>query len=245
MRTSHRRATQDELIGTSAAPSFVEDDSWQPATQASVGLQRTALDVEEIPAGSLLGQLDEDFAGPVPAPSVAALWQRLPVGDQDEIPAGSLFGQDDEDFWNSQVAPVQATVYQPLPIGDVEEVPAGSLFGGQDEDIWQSGVAPVAATLYQRLPIGDPEEIPAGALFGQADEDFTGPLSQCPPQAITQTPPWDSAEVVPVFVPTQGDDAHGAHDLPAAALPARPRGDSGREPYAVGDRWSGAGDRDH
>jgi hypothetical protein len=113
-------------------------------------------DVEEIPAGRLFGQDDEDFWQNPVAPVAASLYQRLPLGDPEELPAGSLFGQDDEDFWRNPTAPVAASLKWPQQylFGDQSDVPSGSLkkFNAPDEDYWQNRVAPVQATLYQPLP---------------------------------------------------------------------------------------------
>src|SRR5207237_3810892 len=108
-------------------------------------------DPEEIPAGSLSGQADEDFWwNPVP-PQAASIYQRLPLGDPEELPAGSLFGKPDEDFWSNLVAPVAASNWWPQQFTfDVQE-PAGQLFGQYDEDFWQGQVQP-AIPANQLLP---------------------------------------------------------------------------------------------
>jgi hypothetical protein len=136
---------------------IVDEDYWQqcPPFPAVAIVYRALqfLDPEEIPAGSLYGQFDEDFWNNPVAPVAPALYQRLPLYDVEEIPAGSLYGQFDEDFWQNPVVPVQSVLYRSPVLGDQEEVPAGSLLNGiPDEDFWLNPAKPIAATLYQPLP---------------------------------------------------------------------------------------------
>src|SRR5262249_35839366 len=75
------------------------DDNITPAMTTMVMPPRVvmALDPEEIPAGFLHGQPDEDFWVSGVMPVAAALFRGMPIGDPEEVPAGFLHGQPDED----------------------------------------------------------------------------------------------------------------------------------------------------
>jgi hypothetical protein len=207
----------DEPAGSLLAGGQIDDgtDSWWAGAQlcfARVALAAAVAastlsatiasdiqqDAEEIPAGSLRNQPDEDFwppyavaTGGMPLIAFAAggaqglvtalpptLSQRLPyLPEPDEIPAGLLRAQPEEDFWQNPTPPVSPAIFQRLPyLPEPEEIPAGSLRRQPDEDFWQNAVAPVPPSIFQRLPyLPEPEEIPAGSLRGQPDEDFWPP----------------------------------------------------------------------
>ena len=132
---------------------------------------------DDLPAGNLFGQDDEDFwVNPVaPVPASLRWPQQYTFGDQSDVPAGKLlnFVSADEDYWENPAYPVPASLFQSLPyLPDREDfaAPTGTI---ADEDYWPNPAQPVAASLFQRLPyLPDPEEISAGNLFGQPDEDF-------------------------------------------------------------------------
>ncbi len=137
-------------------------------------------DPEEIPAGSLFGQQDEDFnwlalLGP-PRPVPGATWQPLPYDpDPEELPAGSLRGLGmDEDFPGPLPAPALGQIYQPLPYQPApEELPAGSLSGpGLDEDPGAIQPPPPTAS-FSWLTASDDDLPVAVAAEPAFDEDFS------------------------------------------------------------------------
>ncbi len=165
---------------------------------ASTAIASTLQWQDEIPAGSLYGQPDEDFWQNPVVPVPASIYQRFPyLPDPEEIPAGGLFGQFDEDFWALGPPSVPAKIYQSLPyLPDAEEIPAGKLFGQADEDFWKNAVAPVPATLQWPQQWTFDVQEPAGNLFGQADEDFwNNPVRPVPATLLPlQQWPFDSQE---------------------------------------------------
>lgn len=141
-------------------------------------------DQDEIPAGALFGQDDEDFWRSNVAPTLPVFWFRQPVGDQDEIPATTLFGQSDEDFWQSGVAPVLPTFTFRQPVGDQDELPAATLTGQPDED-------------FARLPqiLG---WAPPPLLVFDTPEVVTTPAVVAEEDAFQLLPPWPLAWPRPV-----------------------------------------------
>jgi hypothetical protein len=120
---------------------------WQnpvaPAAPAIVGAVREPpllSDIEEVPAGSLHGQPDEDFwANPVP-PVPPALYQRLPyLPDVSDDPAGSLYGVPEETEWQNpqitQITQIAGRIFQLLPYasGEVAELLPAIV---SDDDCW-------------------------------------------------------------------------------------------------------------
>jgi hypothetical protein len=211
----------DEPAGSLLTGGQIDDgaDSWWAGAQycfASIALAaavaastlsaavggRLQQDPEEIPAGSLISPVDEDFwpasagattGGQSPVrPASPPSFQPLPyLPEPEEIPAGSLskFSTPDEDFWSpcaaasgdgqpyvAQILQASMALYQRLPyLPDLSDDPAGSLskFSTPDEDFWDNPLSPIATANYQRLPYQpDPEEIPALVGFISPDEDF-------------------------------------------------------------------------
>lgn len=184
------------------------EDYWQNPTApvpATLYQQLPLTDVEQIPAGGLRGQPDEDFwpAQLLPVPVPATLGH-LYLPDPDEIPAGTLHGQFDEDFWANPTPPVPGSNLVPFPWSFDEQTPR--LFGRPDEDFWWAQLlpSPVPATL-SRLYLPDPDEIPAASLHGQMDEDFwinpVAPVWTYPTRVFT-----DDDIIVPQPVTFQPDE---------------------------------------
>ena len=159
---------------------------------------------DEIPAGSLHGQPDEDFWQNPVEPVPASLWQPLPLlWDAQETVPPIIFATPDEDFWSNPTSPQPATVYQKLPLGDVEELPAGSLYGVPEEEYWQNQAKPLHAVLYQRLPyLADTDELGQFVPLG-IDEDFW--QNQVPPMGLAFIWPqqwmFSDADKVPTITP--------------------------------------------
>jgi len=174
---------------------------------------------EQIPAGQLHGQPDEDFWQNPAAPIAASLeWPQPFSFEQNESP--TLNGQPDEDFWQSGVAPIAS---YPPPIvfrdDDVIGTPPTSIH--TDEDFWINPVAPVPAT-NGHLYLPDPEEIPAAGLRGQPDEDFwQNPVA--PQVAALQFPqPFsfdDGVIVIPPVLPQQDEDFWFSNVVPVSSYP--------------------------
>lgn len=110
-----------------------EDYAWTAAPRVDRVVAWLPPD-DQVPAGVLFGQPDEDFwrVHTPPYPPLSFLY--LP--DPEELPAGSLSGQPDEDFWHVFTPPYVPA--RPLYLPDPEELPAGSLlaFQSPDEDYW-------------------------------------------------------------------------------------------------------------
>src|SRR5207244_1042345 len=135
-------------------------------------------DPEELPAGSLFGQDDEDFWQNPVAPVAATIrWpQQYVFGDQSDVPAGALkkFTSPDEDYWLNPIFALPAvggvtpaSFYQSLPYlfdEATQQVPSAA----QDEDYWQSSVLPSQASFYQALPYS----------FDSGEMDFVNPLDE-------------------------------------------------------------------
>lgn len=164
-------AQQDDLP---AVVLVQDEDFWTSGVapvQASFGQRLPLGDPEELAAGFLRGQPDEDFQLFGPAPVVLLLYQRLPyLPDPEEVPAGALRGQPDEDFYQPPL-PTQVQFYQRLPLGDPEEVPAGTLHGQPDEDFWPIP-PPTMAALYQQLPYGPDDQLVPSAQASQVSFYF-------------------------------------------------------------------------
>jgi hypothetical protein len=165
--TAVANSQQDELHVSQIAT----EDLWQnPVAPVSPIFGRLYLpDPEEIPAGKLYGQPDEDywvnsvFPQAYPTPSTKAF-------SDDEIIASIPF-QPDEDYWQNPVfsAPYYfGRIYFP----DSDDVPAGSLHGQPDEDYWQNRVAPVPPIFSWPQPFSFEQHENAAGLYGQPDEDF-------------------------------------------------------------------------
>src|SRR6266550_3079717 len=116
---------------------------------------------DDLPAGSLFGEPDEDYwLNPIFAlPAVggvqpATLYQRLPYlsgigGDQSDVPAGSLkkFTSPDEDYWQNPIFALPAVggvapagLYQLLPYSSFDAGETAFPAAPLDEDLWQNPV---------------------------------------------------------------------------------------------------------
>jgi hypothetical protein len=105
-----------------------------------------APDVEEILAGTLLGQPEEDYS----AVQRAQPWRTavaLPYQpDADDLPAGALYGVPEEDSWSPPPAPRQPARAVYLPDGDDVQPAAGAASAPPDDDAWQpQGPPPLRA----------------------------------------------------------------------------------------------------
>lgn len=175
---------QSDEIFPSASLTIDDDNDWWAGAQKcfaglalaailAVGTAQTAITTQlqwqdEIPAGSLHGQYDEDFwQNPVaPVPSSLQWPQQFSFDVQE--PAGSLFGQPDEDFWINPVAPVPDTYLWPQQsfFDTAESIPK------YDEDFWINQVAPTQDILTWPQQFTFDVQEPANSLHGQPDEDF-------------------------------------------------------------------------
>ena len=152
----------DGFVAPSSGPgtTIVVEDYWQNQVRPvlAVFVRFNPNDVEEIPAGKLHGQPDEDFwINPVPR-VVFQTFRRFNPNDVEEIPAGKLHGQPDEDFWINPVRPV-GMLFRPFFPADDGAIVVPPFHG--DEDFWINPVRPVRAALYIRLAyLPDPDELP-------------------------------------------------------------------------------------
>jgi hypothetical protein len=182
-----------------------EETEWQnrvrPVPPPSFQALPYGPEPEELPAGSLRGQPDEDFwqnpvaAVPACPPRASggwppALYGQLPyLPDPTEDPAGSPHGLPEEAEWQNWVAPLSASFCQQFPYASAETAEVlPQAVSPPEEDFWQNpvpygtgqnpvpGLIPnVAACRGTALPLPylpDGEEIPAGSLYGVPEEFY-------------------------------------------------------------------------
>jgi len=145
-------------------PSVVDEDTgWQTTPQSAqtyaLCLPRSVppcrLGDEEIPAGSLSGQPDEDYWQTVPAPQFGPNYVGRPFADTDD-PAGSLFGVPEESEYrpSSQQQSWLARAF----VAD-DDLPITAAVTIIDEDYWaqpaswQQARSPLAASADDDLPV--------------------------------------------------------------------------------------------
>lgn len=134
---------------------------------AVVQYRQLPTDPDEIPAGTLYGQGDEDLAWPVATPQ-QAIYSRLYLPDADEIWTTTpvTFAPDDDSIALARPALVTLQrIY--LPDGDEIWVTNPVTFAPEDDSIVLTRPIPWAQP---RLPI-DPDDV-MGGLYGQPDEDY-------------------------------------------------------------------------
>ena len=142
--------TYDDVIVPQPNPFSPDEDLWrvtipQVVTQSGLYLP----DPENIPAGSLYGQFDEDFwVNPV-APISASLYQKLPLGDVEEIPAGSLYGVQDDINW--PVVSIPSWSYFVPNVFSTDEVVAPQVTNIINEDYWYQPTVQSSDSIQQHL----------------------------------------------------------------------------------------------
>jgi hypothetical protein len=204
-----------------SAPSVIydESDSWWGGVQkcaAAVAIAATLViaaastqasieaaslgGADDLPAGQLYGQPDEDFYQPPPAWPVVFEYPQSWSFEQNE-PAGSLAGQPDEDFWQNPVAPVVWPNACPQPWSFEQNENAAGLFGQPDEDFYEPPPPWPIVFIYPQQASFEQNENAAG-LYGQPDEDFYEPPPAWP-VSFQYPQPWafDPSEIVPASAP--------------------------------------------
>jgi hypothetical protein len=175
-------AADDDFIAPAAPSTIVDEDYATVAVpQPAPWLRLYLPDPEELPAGALFGQPDEDFWQNPVKPVPATLYQRLPLGDPEELPAATLFGTPDEDFWRPPIPAPSPPLVQPFLDDDVfVQAPAPATI--VDEDFW----LPSVPSPQTRPPVAfsDTDDLPVTvAAPTVVDEDFWLPPVSLPPRA--------------------------------------------------------------
>lgn len=166
---------QQEIVPQPTGTLKPEEEYWQncvaPVAASNLVLLPAQLDREEIPAGSLLTQV-EPGAGDGSWSSASFL--ALPRGIQlryffdPEQPQLAQVFQPEEDLWVSGVAPA---ISEPTILQFSDDWAINPQF---DEDFWTNAVAPLVSTniAAPQWLFETGESVPPPIFAGQSDEDF-------------------------------------------------------------------------